>query len=141
MPKWIMKYCKWCKKDKESTEFNRNNKHKDGLQNICRVCTKEHAKIQYQNNKEYRKLKTKQRRADTLAWIREFKKDLVCEKCSEDHPAVLDFHHKDQSKKDFSISYACKMGYSRERILEEIKKCNVWCSNCHRKHHWEENHE
>ena len=24
---------------------------------------------------------------------------------------------------------------SRERILEEIKKCDVFCANCHMKHH------
>jgi len=136
-----MKKCSKCKDEKEATEFYRNKKHKDGLQNFCKTCTKEHSQQQYQSDKSSRRLKTKQRRIETLKWIRELKKELVCEQCGEDHPAALDFHHKDQSKKDFSISYACKMGYSRERILEEIKKCNVWCSNCHRIHHWEESHE
>lgn len=44
---------------------------------------------------------------------------------------ALEFHHKDAASKEFHLSalgYTCKW----ERLLEEAKKCNLLCSNCHR---------
>lgn len=60
-----------------------------------------------------------------------------CSQCGESHPATLDFHHRDKSEKEFSISTAVANGSSLKRILAEIKKCDVLCSNCHRKVHWD----
>ena len=49
-------------------------------------------------------------------------------------PAVFDFHHIDPSKKEFSI------GGSRfhrfELIKDELDKCELLCSNCHRELHY-----
>lgn len=48
---------------------------------------------------------------------------------------ALEFHHKDPSKKDFQI--CCTGGCpSFERLLEEAKKCQLLCANCHREEHW-----
>tara|TARA_Y100000034_G_C6906169_1_gene420554 strand:- start:401 stop:718 length:318 start_codon:yes stop_codon:yes gene_type:complete len=80
-------------------------------------------------NKTY---KTKVKR-----WFEELKSQLKCETCGEDHPATLDFHHVDGSQKEFNISRMAKGGLGKERILAEIAKCMVLCSNCHRKIHWE----
>jgi 5-methylcytosine-specific restriction endonuclease McrA len=53
-------------------------------------------------------------------------------KCIE----ALEFHHKNPTEKDFSIS---KRGHCRswERVSEEIKKCDLLCANCHREIHAE----
>lgn len=80
--------------------------------------------------------RNKQRRDKRREWFKEFKSTLKCEKCGENHPAVLDFHHLNPSEKDFSVSRSSDM--SKKRVLEEIQKCMVLCSNCHRKLHWEE---
>lgn len=65
------------------------------------------------------------------------KKTLSCGKCGENHPACLDFHHRDPKTKLFTISHATRHHiYSWETILVEIDKCDVICSNCHRKEHW-----
>lgn len=47
-------------------------------------------------------------------------------------PAAFDFHHIDPQGKDFNISEALT---SWERILPEIEKCELLCSNCHREVH------
>lgn len=60
-----------------------------------------------------------------------------CSRCSEKHPACLDFHHRD-GKKDKLGNIGEIRRFSYRRILEEIAKCDVLCANCHRKHHWDE---
>jgi hypothetical protein len=49
-------------------------------------------------------------------------------------PAIYDFHHIDSSKKDFLISRSNT--YSWNKTKEELDKCKLLCSNCHRKEHY-----
>ena len=59
--------------------------------------------------------------------------------CDESHPACLDFHHRDPREKVMILSKVTNQrGWSIERILAEIAKCEVICANCHRKEHWSE---
>ncbi|MFC1510424.1 hypothetical protein ACFL49_02070 [Candidatus Omnitrophota bacterium] len=58
-----------------------------------------------------------------------------CECCGYDRCIeALEFHHKDASAKDFSIS---QKGYTRswQKVVEEINKCILLCANCHREVH------
>lgn len=52
--------------------------------------------------------------------------------------AALDFHHLEPEHKDFSIS---KYGHCRswQRVKEEVDKCVLVCSNCHREIHFNMN--
>ena len=59
-----------------------------------------------------------------------------CNKCPETHPACLEFHHRDPSTKLFNIGEDYGK-HSWKSILAEVAKCDVLCSNCHRKLHWE----
>ena len=81
---------------------------------------------------------THERRKERSEWFHNYKSTLSCEKCGEKHPACIEFHHKDPKEKDTEVSFMVGYAYSMERILNEIAKCNVWCSNCHRKFHWQE---
>lgn len=45
--------------------------------------------------------------------------------------AALEFHHKDPEKKDFAISRR----WSFEKIKNELDKCELVCSNCHKEIH------
>ena len=69
------------------------------------------------------------------AWYIELKSSLVCLHCGESHPACLQFHHADPTEKEISVCDAVRRGWSRARILVELKKCEVLCANCHAKHH------
>jgi transcription elongation factor Elf1 len=73
-------------------------------------------------------------------WLRRYKKNKTCFICGEDHPACLEFHHEDPNFKNGTISNMISR-YSDEEIKEEILKCKVVCSNCHRKINWSNDHE
>lgn len=47
---------------------------------------------------------------------------------------ALEFHHIDPTKKLFRISAAVSESIT-PRLLEEINKCILLCSNCHREYH------
>jgi hypothetical protein len=53
--------------------------------------------------------------------------------------AALEFHHVDFTEKDFNIS---KDGLTRsvEKAKEEVDKCILICSNCHRELHYQEDY-
>lgn len=58
-----------------------------------------------------------------------------CMYCGYDRcQAALDFHHLDAEDKEFGIS---KDGITRswQKILGELQKCVLVCSNCHREIH------
>jgi len=71
-------------------------------------------------------------------WFQDIKSKLFCSQCHENHPACLDFHHLGLSEKVLEVSSMKSRNFSREKITQEIKKCIVLCSNCHRKLHYNE---
>ena len=80
----------------------------------------------------------KKSRDSRKKWLRDYKENLKCELCGENHPATLDFHHLNKDTKKNNINRMIKSS-SIESIKEEIKLCQVLCSNCHRKLHWDDN--
>lgn len=93
----------------------------------------------YHRNKKKRRIQNNQsrknRQRDLNAIILSFKKD--CLLCPETHPACLDFHHRDPKQKRFCVA-SHQGNCSIDELLTEIAKCDVICSNCHRKLHWTE---
>lgn len=88
-----------------------------------------------QNKKSYADLQ--QRVRDGIKqFVLELKSGKECVRCGEDHIACLDFHHKDENKKEFGIADAVTDKVSKKRILKEIQKCEILCANCHRKEHY-----
>jgi L-lysine 2,3-aminomutase len=52
--------------------------------------------------------------------------------CGVSYPYyVMDFDHRDPAKKKDGVATLVKKG-NVKRLLEEIDKCDVVCSNCHR---------
>jgi integrase len=61
-----------------------------------------------------------------------------CELCKKQFaPHEYDFHHKDPSKKEFSVGDLT--GSSINRAKKEATKCALLCSNCHRTAHYVHN--
>jgi len=94
----------------------------------------------YRRNREYLLQKQKEKNRKHVEkiglWLNEYKKGLSCIRCSESHPATLQFHHRNPQEKEFSIGMYRRGKFSRERVLKEIAKCDVICANCHAKEHW-----
>ena len=128
-----MKTCSKCNIKKPLNDFYKNLKNKKtGLSTWCKECQKSDKKVDYQKNKD-RYLSTVFKNSK---WFMELKTGLKCNRCGFDHPAALDFHHLNPNEKEFSISMN-KTYYknNKEALLEEIKKCEVLCANCHRIEH------
>jgi hypothetical protein len=85
----------------------------------------------YRKNKHRHMAYTKKNALERKIWLQSLKAGKSCS-CGESHPACLEWHHRDKSKKLFNISNAW---FSKELILREIEKCILICSNCHRKLH------
>ena len=65
---------------------------------------------------------------------------MICANCGfKGHHSQMDFHHKDPTKKENDVGYLL-WRTSYDKLKEEIEKCIIWCSNCHRLLHWKERH-
>lgn len=78
------------------------------------------------------------RRIRIRIFLNEYKVSRGCNICGFDkHPAALDFHHRIQKDKLFSVA-SWKLRTSNANLLAEIEKCDILCANCHRIKHFEE---
>jgi len=93
------------------------------------------SKRHYEANKEKIKARTKKRNKKqkeiNKEYIMDIKSNSPCIDCGESNPLVLDFDHVRGSKVK-CISDMMRGAYSIETIQQEIDKCEVRCSNCHR---------
>lgn len=69
-------------------------------------------------------------------YLNEVKSKHGCAKCGEGRFYLLDFHHTDPNQKEFALSHSIQKNYSYTRIVAEVNKCIVLCSNCHREFHY-----
>ena len=75
--------------------------------------------------------RVRRRQAATLAWLRDLRRR-PCGDCGQSFPPyVMDFDHRDPSKKLFAITTGSAHLMSREKLISEIEKCDVVCANCH----------
>jgi hypothetical protein len=121
-----IKFCPKCGITKVLSEFSpitsRANRF-GGVAAWCKKCCYSNAKVRIESRrKEVDKIK--------LA--------AGCSRCGyKEHPAALDFDHLPGTVKYMNVSmmFTC----SRQKVMEEISKCQVLCSNCHKIITWERN--
>lgn len=111
------KICSKCGKELPLSDFYLNGKTR---RSSCKFCHNERVKQDYKARK------------DNISQIKEF---FGCAKCGDKREYVLDFHHKDPSQKDFTIARNAGSN-SIQRVKEELLKCVILCSNCHREFHY-----
>ena len=71
---------------------------------------KEYSRKHYEANKERIKAEQSEKRKQFRGEWDIFKRTLKCTKCGFAHPAALDFHHEDPSKKEANIHDYYLMG-------------------------------
>lgn len=132
------KICSKCKIEKDIDEFPFKNKEKNVRHSACKECWKEIRKKSYNKDKKITRDRNKRNKNKNVEWYREYKSNLKCNRCPENHIAYLEFHHSDSEKKEFNVLTLIRSTYSIKKILIEIEKCEVLCANCHRKLHFNE---
>jgi hypothetical protein len=112
------KHCPRCDTIKSISDFYKNHCTKDGLSTWCRQCQNLSDSGRYNKRKET---------------IINYKgnKCVFCgyNKCIK----ALEFHHKNPSNKEFSISSFHNSNL--DALKREIDKCNLLCRNCHAEQH------
>lgn len=74
----------------------------------------------------------RRRRAENQGRMKKFLSQYGCHACGETDAVVLEFHHVDGAK-EYDISDMVSKGYAWNRILRELRKCQVLCANDHRR--------
>ena len=97
-----------------------------------------YSKAHYEKNKAAVIARVARNKKANRTWFSTFKRTLKCTNCGENHPATLDFHHVIHQKDNKKVNELVSDGHARARILQEIEKCVVLCSNCHRIWHHDE---
>lgn len=129
-----MKICNMCLHTKEDSEFYifRPKGKSPYLDSKCKECKRAQRKTpEAKAQRVIRRAKY-----DTMTREEVFAlKSGPCVDCKQSyHPCVMDFDHVLPGKVQ---SLAKMVGrYSKAAILEEIAKCELVCSNCHRVRTW-----
>jgi hypothetical protein len=109
-----MKRCSKCGETKSISEFPKNRGKKDGIHSWCRKC-------HYESNYKHK------------MGLRDFArklKEAPCFDCKKTYPwCVMEFDHT-RGVKLFEVTSLHQFG-SKKKLLDEIKKCDVICANCH----------
>lgn len=125
--------CARCHLDKPITEYTWNRR-KGRYDNYCRPCRAEYGRQHYLQNRE-RYIRNAHRRRDRETARRmdilvEFLLEHPCVDCGETDVVVLEFDHL--RDKMFNVSHGVRTR-RWDAVLNEIKKCEVVCANCHRR--------
>jgi hypothetical protein len=83
------------------------------------------------NTYEYQKLRGLKRKIQIVEML-----GGKCENCGYNkNIAAFDFHHVNPKEKDYQLDMRKLSNTRFDKLLEEVKKCKLLCSNCHREFH------
>lgn len=136
------KVCTSCDIEKPIEEFPWKSIIRRKRHARCKTCTAQDSGSWYAENKDHHKENVKVNRQKSKERARDYVyqyllthpcQGAVPEGCPyrETDPRVLEFHHV--HGKDREIGRMVAEGFSVEAIAAEIARCQVLCSNCHRR--------
>lgn len=131
------KVCSKCKRELPLDNFRWKNKSQGKKHSQCKECQSKSEKKHYRENTERQKAVRERANFQKQANVEyvEYIKQQGCVKCGEKRTWVLDFHHKNPEEKENTIAHMLKSA-SIETLDNEIKKCILFCANCHRDYHY-----
>lgn len=97
---------------------------------------KAYQKLWHQRHKDSIRIKIRSKRSKVREFLRSLK-DVPCADCGVKFPACcMDFDHV-RGTKVFQLSaFHKKCPPNPESVLDEVSKCDIVCSNCHRYRTW-----
>jgi hypothetical protein len=126
-----LKHCIDCKSNKDLNDFPFDKSRNRHL-SVCKKCTAVRTEAYRQNNKDKWRQNTKNHSEKRKNVVDEWKSQ-GCAKCGDKRHYVIDAHHLDPTKKEFSIGTSMR-GINITQT--ELEKCIPLCSNCHREFHY-----
>ena len=133
------KQCSNCNQTKSIDHFWKRSRAKDGYNSSCVDCVRIQNQTSYKNHWTKNRIRIDANNYKITEQLREkcsiIKHDVGCSFCKENDPVCLDFHHKDKKTKILGVSSMICRHRPWNVIEQEISKCIVICSNCHRKIH------
>lgn len=109
------KRCAKCKEWKPQEVFGNKGKYKQGY---CPPCLYEYQASRWQDRKK-KAVELMGGKCTRCGYCRNY--------------SALDFHHLKPNEKDFDFNVGRRRSW--EKMIEELKKCILLCSNCHREEH------
>jgi len=124
---------------RKSAEKRKEYNKKAWPKYINRIGKEERSKrqiVSYIKNRDKVQARHKIRRVEICEFVDEQKKGKQCAYCGNVDWRVLEFHHL--GDKDMWVSIMRTYAWGRDKILAEIAKCVILCTNCHKILHHEE---
>ena len=103
---------------------------------FCRECKREYDRKYHKSRSSIRKQDKQDKQKIRMFSLRKFVFEYLlthpCIDCGEKDILVLDFDHV-RGIKVAAVSFLLTNGCSKQKLVAEIKKCDIRCANCHRR--------
>jgi hypothetical protein len=124
--------CSDCRESKPLDMFNAKGKW---FQTYCKSCQSIRAKAWYRKNMASHKSNCIASAVERRAFLRKIvdaKKAVACADCKNEFPVIcMDFDHV-RGNKVGNIASLASGRSGEKKLFDELEKCEVVCSNCHR---------
>jgi hypothetical protein len=132
----MFKFCPRCQRNQPVNYFNWK-KLNVRRQVYCKDCSRKYIREHYYKNVNYYLIKVNKRNkileAKFHEYIGMYLSTHPCVDCGETNIIVLEFDHRERLDKRMEVSKIYQRRMSLESLIKEVAKCDVRCSNCHRK--------
>ena len=102
---------------------------------LCVNCKKDKAhydKDYYKQNATEKTASATQTKKDIVKWYYALKDNKNCQDCMGQYRYwQQDYDHLPSFTKFMDVSKMVRLGYAKEKIMNEIAKCSLICKNCH----------
>jgi len=137
----IERTCTKCDKKQPIECYSKRSTKSNTYRTNCKTCQKAFGRAHYKKYKGTYLTRAEGKRLAYAKLIEEYRRHNPC-KCGEARWYVLDFHHRDPNEKSFAVGTGVhNLGYSIDKVKQEMRKCDVVCASCHRKRHWDEENQ
>lgn len=125
----LLRLCALCLQWKTTSEFHNS---RTGQFSYCRDCRRAYDRRYYAERGRTRRLARRRARIDaSRVWMADMKMGVPCADCGGTFPIyVMHWDHLPPFEKADDIS-SMVANRTREAVLEELKKCELVCANCH----------